>query len=153
MSNYIKITDYQAKDSLLTGDPAKLVKGTEIGADFDAVVVAVATKHDSSDIGVTVQAYSANLDEYAAVNPTASGLAILDDATASDQLTTLGGTTVGKAVFTAATVAAAQQATDTEVGVDVMAYVAPGTSGNVLTSNGSTWESAADTSTEEGIIL
>lgn len=37
-------------------------------------------------------------------------------------LTNLGGTTTGKAVFTAATVAAAQQAMDVEVGVDVQAY-------------------------------
>ena len=73
-------------------------------------------------VGSVVQAYSANLDEYAAVNPTAAGLALLDDATAADQLTTLGGTTAGKAVFTAATVAAAQQAIDVEVGVDVQAY-------------------------------
>jgi hypothetical protein len=36
--------------------------------------------------------------------------------------TNLGGTTVGKAVFTAATAAAAQQAMDVEVGVDVQAY-------------------------------
>lgn len=36
--------------------------------------------------------------------------------------TNLGGTTVGNAVFTAATVAAAQQAMDVEVGVDVQAY-------------------------------
>lgn len=41
-------------------------------------------------IGTTVQAYSANLDEYAAVNPTAAGLALLDDADASAQRTTLG---------------------------------------------------------------
>jgi len=36
--------------------------------------------------------------------------------------TNLGGTTVGIGVFTAATVAAAQQAMDVEVGVDVQAY-------------------------------
>ena len=40
-------------------------------------------------IGVSVQAYSANLDEYAAVNPTPAGLALLDDASAADQRTTL----------------------------------------------------------------
>lgn len=42
------------------------------------------------ETGVDVQAWSANLDEYAAVNPTAAGLALLDDAAASDQRTTLG---------------------------------------------------------------
>jgi hypothetical protein len=37
-----------------------------------------------------VQAYSANLDEYATVNPTTAGLALLDDADAAAQRTTLG---------------------------------------------------------------
>jgi len=41
-------------------------------------------------VGEDVQAWSATLDDYAAVNPTAAGLALLDDATASDQLSTLG---------------------------------------------------------------
>lgn len=41
-------------------------------------------------IGTNVQAYSANLDEYAAVNPTAAGLALLDDIDAAAQRTTLG---------------------------------------------------------------
>jgi hypothetical protein len=45
---------------------------------------------DGAVIGTDVQAYSANLDEYAAVNPTAAGLAILDDADATAQRTTLG---------------------------------------------------------------
>jgi hypothetical protein len=45
-----------------------------------------------------------------------------DLASAPTALTNLGGTTVGKAVFTAATAAAAQQAMDVEVGVDVQAY-------------------------------
>ena len=48
MSDYSKITDYAAKDTLLTGNPGKLVKGSEIGADFDAVAVAVATKADKA---------------------------------------------------------------------------------------------------------
>lgn len=44
----------------------------------------------SSDIGVDVQAYSANLSEYAAVNPTTAGLALLDDVDAAAQRSTLG---------------------------------------------------------------
>lgn len=41
-------------------------------------------------IGTDVQAWSANLDEFAAVNPTAAGLTLLDDLDASAQRTTLG---------------------------------------------------------------
>ena len=48
MADYVKITDYAAKDALLTGNPAKLVRGAEIGADFDAVATAVATKADTN---------------------------------------------------------------------------------------------------------
>lgn len=40
--SYIKITDYAAKDALITGNPAKKIKGVDIGADFDAVAVASA---------------------------------------------------------------------------------------------------------------
>lgn len=50
----------------------------------------------------------------------ASNLA--DLANADTALTNLGSTTTGKAVFKAATVSAAQQALDVEVGVDVQAY-------------------------------
>lgn len=55
-----------------------------------AVAVADTDYLAPSVIGTTVQAYSANLDEYAAVNPTAAGLALLDDADAAAQRTTLG---------------------------------------------------------------
>ncbi len=41
-------------------------------------------------IGTNVQAWSSNLDEYAAVNPTTAGLALLDDADATAQRATLG---------------------------------------------------------------
>lgn len=48
MSNYTKIVDYAAKDLLLTGDPAKAGKGTEIGAEFDAIAAMSATKADTA---------------------------------------------------------------------------------------------------------
>lgn len=70
MTDYVKNTDYAAKDNLLTGNPAKLVKGAELDTEFNDIVTAIATKADSadianmletSDIGVTVQAYDATI--------------------------------------------------------------------------------------------
>lgn len=43
MTNYVKATDFAVKDSLLTGNPSKLVRGTEINAEFAAIQVADAT--------------------------------------------------------------------------------------------------------------
>lgn len=51
-----------------------------------------------------------------------SGAGEWESKTASELRTQLGSTTVGGALFTAASVAAAQQAIDVEVGVDVQAY-------------------------------
>lgn len=48
MSNYVKATNFAVKDTLTTGDPNKLVKGTEINAEYDAIAVAVATKADTA---------------------------------------------------------------------------------------------------------
>jgi hypothetical protein len=46
MANYIKTTDYSVKDTLISGDPDKIVKGTEIDEEFDAIAVAIQTKAD-----------------------------------------------------------------------------------------------------------
>lgn len=48
MSNYTKILDYAAKDALLTGNPLKLIKGVDLGAEFDAIATAIATKSESA---------------------------------------------------------------------------------------------------------
>ena len=41
MSNYTKSTDFAVKDSLASGNPSKLVKGTEIDTEFNAIQSAV----------------------------------------------------------------------------------------------------------------
>lgn len=79
-------------------------------AGIPSIAVAGTDYLSPAAIGVTVQAHSANLDEYAAVNPTAAGLALLDDADAAAQRATLGSSVVGDAVFVAASQAAAQAA-------------------------------------------
>ena len=44
MTDYTKTTNYAAKDALVSGNPAKVVKGTELNTEFDNIATAVATK-------------------------------------------------------------------------------------------------------------
>ena len=46
MSNYTKSTNFATKDNLSSGNPLKIVKGTEINTEFDNIQTAVATKAD-----------------------------------------------------------------------------------------------------------
>lgn len=48
MSNYTKTTNFTVKDSLASGNPAKIIKGSEIDDEFDAIQTAVATKADTA---------------------------------------------------------------------------------------------------------
>ncbi len=67
MSSYTKSTDFASKDSLLTGNPLKTVKGTEIDDEFNSIQTAVNSKAD--------------LNAPALVNPTATTQAASDDST------------------------------------------------------------------------
>lgn len=46
MSNYTKSVNFAAKDSLSTGNSAKIVRGTEIDTEFNNIVTAIASKAD-----------------------------------------------------------------------------------------------------------
>lgn len=46
MSNYTQSTNFATKDALTSGDPLKIVKGTEINTEFANIATAVATKAD-----------------------------------------------------------------------------------------------------------
>lgn len=46
MSSYTKIVNYAAKDALVEGDPNKIIKGTELDAEFVAIQTAVGSKAD-----------------------------------------------------------------------------------------------------------
>lgn len=46
MSNYTQSTNFATKDSLPSGDPLKIVKGTEINTEFVNISVSIATKAD-----------------------------------------------------------------------------------------------------------
>ena len=48
MTDYTKSTNFTSKDSLSTGNPLKIVKGTEIDTEFNNIATAIATKADLS---------------------------------------------------------------------------------------------------------
>jgi hypothetical protein len=48
VSNYTKSTNFSAKDTLPLNDPAKIIKGTEFDAEFNAIVTAISSKSDSA---------------------------------------------------------------------------------------------------------
>jgi hypothetical protein len=53
MSNYVKATNFTAKDSLPSGNAGKIVKGTEIDVELTAVASAIASKADSNSPSFT----------------------------------------------------------------------------------------------------
>jgi hypothetical protein len=48
MSNYTQTTNFATKDALASGNPLKIVKGTEINVEFANIATAVATKSDTA---------------------------------------------------------------------------------------------------------
>lgn len=53
MSNYTKATNFAAKDALLVTDPAKVIKGTEIDNEYNAIASAISSKADSNSPSLT----------------------------------------------------------------------------------------------------
>lgn len=83
MSDYTKSTNFATKDNLSSGNPLKIVKGTEIDTEFNNIATAIATKADSA-------------------SPTFTGTAVIPTAT----ITTAGITTatIGTATISAGTI-------------------------------------------------
>lgn len=53
MSDYVKSTNFAIKDSLVTTDPAKVIKGTEIDNEYNAIANAIATKANTNSPALT----------------------------------------------------------------------------------------------------
>lgn len=49
MTQYVKSTNFTSKDTLLTGNPSKLVRGTELDIELNAIQVAVNSKADAAN--------------------------------------------------------------------------------------------------------
>lgn len=53
MSNYVKSTNFATKDTLPTGDSNKIVKGTELDNEFNAIAGAISSKADLASPALT----------------------------------------------------------------------------------------------------
>lgn len=54
MSNYTKSTNFTAKDALATGNPSKVILGSEHDAEYDAIATAIASKHDTATVATAI---------------------------------------------------------------------------------------------------
>ena len=61
MSNYTKSTNFATKDSLTSGNPSKIIKGTEINTEYDNIASAISSKADTNNSTLTGNATAVNL--------------------------------------------------------------------------------------------
>ena len=106
MSNYTPATNFAAKDSLPSGDPAKTIRGAEFSTEFNDIATAVSTKADSfSPIFTgTVTVDDINVNDNAAIGGTlgvtggttlGSTLGVTGDVTLEATLDVTGDATLG----------------------------------------------------------
>ena len=73
MSDYTKATNFATKDTLSSGNPAKIVKGTEINTEFDAIASAIASKANANAPVFTGTATAVNLTISGTLSATIDG--------------------------------------------------------------------------------
>ena len=96
MSNYVKSTNFTAKDSLPTGDTNKVIRGSEFDTEFDAIQTATGTKADLAGPTFTGTATFANLTATGTVNLTGATVSNLGSVTTVDiNGGTIDGATIG----------------------------------------------------------
>jgi hypothetical protein len=61
MSNYTKATNFAVKDGLVTGNPNKIIKGTEIDTEFNNIASAISSKGESNNGAFTGTVTMVNL--------------------------------------------------------------------------------------------
>jgi hypothetical protein len=158
MVDYVKATNFFVKDSLLVGNPDKIVKGSEIDTEYNNIATAVASKANYASPNLTglptapTASAGTNTSQLAT---TAFVKTALDVAAANIAIT--GGTidnvdiTGGTIVDLDAPLAVNSGGTGKNTlalnnvllgnGTAAVKEVAPGANGNVLTSDGTEWKS------------
>lgn len=73
MSNYTKSTNFATKDSLTSGNPSKIIKGTEINTEFDNIASAISSKADANNSALTGNGTAVNLSVSGTFTATVDG--------------------------------------------------------------------------------
>jgi hypothetical protein len=166
MSDYVKSTNFAVKDGLVTTDPAKIIKGTEIDNEYNAISNAIASKANTNSPALTgvptapTATTGSNTTQlantaYVKTEITALGLQNLSQQ-AKNAVDITGGTITGITDLAVADGGTGRSTLAANAvllgnGTDGINTVAPGTSGNYLTSNGTTWVSQTPPSPGLGI--
>lgn len=61
MTNYVKATNFTSKDSMSSGNPSKVIKGSEVDVEFNQIEVCSATKANLASPTFTGTASFANI--------------------------------------------------------------------------------------------
>lgn len=161
MSNYVKATNFTAKDSLPSGNAGKIVKGAELDTEYTAIASAISSKADLNSPALTgtptapTASSGTNTTQLATtafVKTAVDALGTIGTiaSQAADNVAITGGSITGitdLAVADGGTGRSALTANNVILGngTSGVNFVAPGSNGNVLTSNGTTWQSTTPT--------
>lgn len=147
MSSYTKSTDFASKDSLLTGNPLKVVKGTEIDDEYNAIQTAINSKADTNSPALsgtptaptaTLGADTTQIATTAFVQDAVEKTSHVDTAQLADDAVT------------------AAKIEDNAVGAAALNVADNGTSGQVLVSDGDgsfSWEDSSDYADSDVLTL
>jgi len=142
MTAYTKSTNFATKDTLTSGDPLKIVKGTEINTEFDNIATSVNSKSDTASPTFTGTV----------TIPTVSVSGTTDStSTSTGSVVTAGGLGVAKAAFIGTTLNVASTTTLTGVAtLTANPVLSAGTANGVTYLNGSKSLSSGSAITFDG---
>jgi hypothetical protein len=166
--DYTKATNFTAKDGLPSGNAGKIVKGTEIDTELNAVANAIASKADSNSPTFTGTPVAPTASAGTNTTQLATTAFVIAERTNTSTLTnktltspTINTPTISTPAITGGTITGITDLTVADGGTgsstlaanavllgngtSALQTVAPSTAGNVLTSNGTTWTSATPT--------
>lgn len=73
MAQYVKSTNFAVKDGLVTGNPNKIIKGTEIDTEYNNIASAISSKADANNGALTGTTTAVNLTVSGTFTATVNG--------------------------------------------------------------------------------